>query len=191
MFFFCLPVGSAWGHVYMSSKMLLYLLLSSLVCNLMLTPSLLCVVPLMNLRYYLCSVCYRLTQFCQLPVCTSFAEHQWVVSSCGGPQCQPDPHLLPSHTCTLCSIPLLKVPAIVLDLYFSTLYHYDRVKKTSFCIGQGGPRGWELLHAEHEARWVFLPPVQVLSSVSSSAPLSGRILLHNFTRCQQDLGRAH
>lgn len=170
----------------MCPNMLLYLLLSSLVCNLMLTLNLLCVVPLMNVSYYFCSVCYRLTQCCELQVCIIFADHQWVAYSCGGPQCQPAPHLLPSHTCTLCSIPLLKVPAVVLDLYFSTLYRYVCVKNISFCIGQGEPKRWELLHTEHEAYQAFLSPVQVLSSVSSSAPLSGRILLHNFTRIRAE-----
>lgn len=170
----------------MCSNMLLYLLLSSLVCNLMLTLNLLCVVSLMNVRYYFCSACYRLAQCCQLQVCIIFADHQWVVYSCGGPQCQPAPYLLPSHTCTLCSIPLLKVPAVVLDLYFSTPYHYVCVKNISFCVGQGEPKRWELLHTEHEAHQAFLSPVQVLSSVSSSAPLSGRILLHNFTRTRAE-----
>ena len=172
--------------------MLLYLILSSLVCSLMLHPlySVQCPLGMLDTIFVL-SVTAK----------TSFASSrsalfQLTISelciAVGVPSASLCPifyHPVPVLLCAASSP--LKAAAIASDLYFCTLHCCVWDKNISFCIGQGEPRRRELLCTEYEAPQAFLSPVQVLSSVSTSAPLSGRILLHNFTRHQRDRRRAH
>lgn len=172
----CFFLGSALDPFYMYSNMLLHFF--SGPCT----------------TYYgRCPLCTLDTHFV-LSVTTkpSFASSRsasfsWPSVSCVQLWGSPVPACAPSSTIPyLCSSvlhpasPLLKAPAIVPNWYFYTLYCVW-VKNVSFCLEWGEPRGWQLWHAEYEAPQVFLSSVQVLSSVSTSVPLSGCLLLQNFT----------
>lgn len=150
-------------------------------------PDLRCVVPLTYVRYYFYSV-LLLNAVLPAPGSILLTDHQWAAYSCKDPQSQPVPQLVPSCTCTpLCCI----------------LCPHCSGERTRLVLVYTAPsQKYLILHRTHGTKGVVaftsriwgssgISPVQVLSPVSTSAPRSGRILLHSFTRRQQDRSRAH
>lgn len=58
----------------------------------------------MYVRYWLCSVTAK-PSFASSRSALFLTNHQWVVYRCGGPQCQPMHHLLPTCTCAASRVP--------------------------------------------------------------------------------------